>query len=172
MAEPALTQPPTPPAQPEMSQITFAGNDLETAAISLGRGMAQTNANHKEVLRSIRELTSLILGAFAALSAKVTALEKEQLAMSGTMNNLDQEITALTTQVTNAEAGEDAALTMIQGISAQIAAAVAAAQAAGATPQEVAQMVALGASLDAKSAELAAAVAANTPAPPTPPTGP
>jgi len=62
-------------------------------------------------------------------------------------------------------AGAAVAITLINGISAQIAAAVAAAQAAGATPAQIASLTSLGSSLDASSASLAAAVAANTPAP-------
>jgi|HubBroStandDraft_5_1064220.scaffolds.fasta_scaffold275025_3 hypothetical protein len=83
--------------------------------------------------------------------------------MSST-NALDQAIAALTTQVNETETVDQSAITLIDGINAQIAAAVAAAQAAGATPAELSELTALQASLSAQSTALAAAITANTPA--------
>lgn len=92
-------------------------------------------------------------------------LTNEGIIMSDT-SALGTEIAALTVQVTNDTSVEASATTMIAGFSAQLAAAIAAAQAAGATPDQLASLTALGGDLDTGSAALAAAVAANTPAAP------
>ena len=86
--------------------------------------------------------------------------------MAGTPNALDTELTALQAQVTASTTVEASAVTLINGIAAQIAAAVAAAQAAGATPAELQAVTDVQTSLQNSSAALAAAVTANTP--PTP----
>ena len=80
------------------------------------------------------------------------------------MAALDDQITALTAEVTKNTTVEKSALALINGISAQITAAVAAATAAGATPAQLASLTALNTSLNANDTELAAAVTANTPA--------
>ena len=87
------------------------------------------------------------------------------------MPALDDQITALTAEVTRDNTVMGSAVTLINGINARIAAAVAAAQAAGATPAQLSELVALQASLKTNTDALSAAVVANTPAPP-PTTGP
>lgn len=82
------------------------------------------------------------------------------------MAKLDDEITALTSEVTNNTSVENSAIKVIQGISAQIAAAVAAATAAGATTAQLASLTSLQTTLAANDTALAAAVAANTTPPP------
>ena len=82
-------------------------------------------------------------------------------------NALDAEIASLQAEVTAETTVESSAVTLINGISAQIASAVAAAQAAGASPAELAAITAVQASITASSTTLASAVAANTPAAPT-----
>jgi hypothetical protein len=80
---------------------------------------------------------------------------------------LDDQITALTADVTAATTVTGSAVTLIQGFAAQLAAAVAAAQAAGATPTQLASLTSLGTSITQETSALAAAVTANTPAAPT-----
>ena len=80
------------------------------------------------------------------------------------MSALDDKIAALTTTVEEETTVEKSALALIQGISAQIAAAVAAATAAGATTAQLAALTDLQTKLAANDTELSAAVLANTPA--------
>lgn len=84
------------------------------------------------------------------------------------MAALDDQITALTAQVSKNTDVEKSALALIQGFAAQLATAVAAAAAAGATPTQLSALNALGSTIKANDDELAAAVAANTAAAPTP----
>lgn len=86
--------------------------------------------------------------------------------MNAVVDSLSAEITTLQAQVANDTAVETSALTLIDGIQAQIAAAVAAATAAGATQAQLAQLASLSAQLATNNTALAAAVAANTPAAP------
>jgi len=86
--------------------------------------------------------------------------------MSTAANALDVQIANLTADVAAETTVEQSAITLINGIPALIAKAAAAATAAGATPAELASLTALGASIASSSANLAAAVTANTPAPP------
>ncbi len=78
------------------------------------------------------------------------------------MSQLDDAIAALTAQVQADTDVESSAVTVIQGIAAQVAAAVAAAQAAGATPAELDALNQLVPRLKASGDALAAAIAANT----------
>lgn len=84
------------------------------------------------------------------------------------MSQLDTDIEALQTDITNLSGVVTSAITLINGIQAQIQAAVAAAIAAGATADQLAALNALDASLQANAKSLADAVAANTPAAPAP----
>lgn len=84
--------------------------------------------------------------------------------MSTSVNALDTQIATLTADVAAETTVEQSAITLINGIPTLIANAVAAAQAAGATPAELAALTALGTSITNSSANLAAAVTANTPA--------
>lgn len=80
------------------------------------------------------------------------------------LDTMSKELDDLATQVASNSVLLDSATALINGIAARIDAAVAAAQSAGATPAELAQMVALSAELKSKDDTLAAAVTANTPA--------
>ena len=88
------------------------------------------------------------------------------------MSALDDKIEALQAEVTNETNVSQSALTLIQGIGTQIAAAVAAATAAGATPEQLTELTTLQSTLAANDAALSAAVAANTPAPAPAPAAP
>jgi predicted benzoate:H+ symporter BenE len=70
----------------------------------------------------------------------------------------------LTAQVTANTTVTGSAVTMINGFSAQLAAAIAAAQAAGATPAQLKSLNDLNTAVKASDDDLAAAIAANTPA--------
>jgi ABC-type transporter Mla MlaB component len=89
-------------------------------------------------------------------------------AMEAKMSALDDAITQLQTDVTNLTAVDQSALSLITGFAAQLAAAVAAATAAGATPAQLQSLTDLHTAITAQDDALAAAVAANTPAPPPP----
>lgn len=84
------------------------------------------------------------------------------------MSALDDSITALQASVATLTSVDQSAITLIQGISAEIAAAVAAAQAAGATPAQLQSLTDLKTAIDAQDTALAAAVAANSTPTPTP----
>jgi hypothetical protein len=101
------------------------------------------------------------VSSLSQILAGIVRLEKQ-------MALLDDQITALTAQVEANTTVEKSALALIQGFAAQLAAAVAAASAAGATPTQLAALNALGTTIKANDDELAAAVAANTVAAPTP----
>lgn len=75
-------------------------------------------------------------------------------------------IASLTAEVSNDTTVMTSAITLINGISAQITAAVNAALAAGATPAQLQAITDAVAQLKANDAGLAGAVAANTPAAP------
>jgi len=79
---------------------------------------------------------------------------------------LDDQITALTNDVTQETTVEQSAITLINGIPALIASAVATAQAAGATPAQLQAITDLGTKITANSAALSTAVTAGTPAAP------
>lgn len=82
------------------------------------------------------------------------------------MAQLDIDITALQAEVVNDTTVMGSAETLINGIAGQISAAVQAALAQGATPQQLAAVEAVTATLTANDGALAAAVAANTPGAP------
>jgi hypothetical protein len=110
-------------------------------------------------LNPFKSVMSLLM-ADAVKEIKTAIKESENRIMSA----LDDQITALTTEVENETNVEKSALTLIQGIGAQISAAVAAATAAGATPAQLAAIKAVQTTLAANDSELSAAVVANTPA--------
>jgi hypothetical protein len=109
------------------------------------------------ILESLAQLATTLARIESKLDA-ATAQELKQMAA------IDDELAALSAQVTAETTVEASALALINGISARVAAAVAAALAAGATPAQLAEITSLGASIKASSDPLAAAVAANTPA--------
>jgi hypothetical protein len=95
------------------------------------------------------------------IEAKLDALmERESKAMS----QLDDEITTLTSRVEANTTVTGSVETFLNGIPAMIAAAVAKATAAGATPAQLKAITDLGASLQANSDGIGAAIVANTPA--------
>jgi hypothetical protein len=102
------------------------------------------------------KLDALLHGQLA-ITTQLSALEKRMAA-------IDDQITALTAEVTRNTTVEKSALALIQGFSAQLTAAVNAALAAGATPAELAALTALDTTLKANDDELAAAISQNTPA--------
>jgi hypothetical protein len=133
-----------------------------------GRPPASLNITLSPVLEAaLQRLFQTDNAAIARIESKLDAfilLEGKQMAA------LDDQITALTTEVTNDTTVVGSALTAINGIQAQVAAGVAAALAAGATPAQLAALSALDTTLQTNNTALANAVAANTAAntPPVP----
>ena len=82
------------------------------------------------------------------------------------MGQLDDKITTLTTQVAANTAVTGSAKVMISGFAQLLADAIAAAQGAGATPAQLAAFATLETSIKQSDDDLAAAIAANTPAAP------
>jgi uncharacterized phage infection (PIP) family protein YhgE len=81
------------------------------------------------------------------------------------MGKLDDQIAALQADVTAESTAVDSAIALINGFSAQLAAAIAAAAAAGATPTQLQSLTDLDTAIKSKTTDLAAAVAAGTPPP-------
>ena len=102
------------------------------------------------------DLAAMIAAASRDIIKAINQAKKE------IMDQLDTDIAALQADVTNATTVTQSAVTLINGISAQIAAAVAAATAAGATPAQLDAIQAVQTSLEANTAALSAAVQANT----------
>lgn len=80
------------------------------------------------------------------------------------MAAIDDKITALQAEVANQTTVDQSAITLLQGLSTQLAAALAAAANAGATPAQLQALTDLQTSLAANDTSLAAAVKTNTPA--------
>lgn len=114
-------------------------------------------------IHGITDVVGPLMGLLEKIIQGQNELKQEIQTMSGTQNQLDAEIAALTAQVTANTTAEGSALVLLNGIPAMIAAAVAAAQAAGATPDELAAITNLQTTLAASAAPLAAAVTSNTP---------
>lgn len=90
-----------------------------------------------------------------------------KLEQQGTiMSQVDDAITALQASVANLTTVDQSAITLIQGIGAQIQAAVDAALAQGATPAQLQSLTDLKSAIDAQDDALASAVSAATPAAP------
>jgi hypothetical protein len=89
---------------------------------------------------------------------KLTSMETK-------MSQMDDDITALQASVASENTVIASAVTLMNGISAQITAAVNAALAAGATPAQLQAVTDLKTAVDTNQAALAAAVTANTPPP-------
>lgn len=102
--------------------------------------------------------------ALADVSARLHSIEQRITTMSGTITNIDTGLATLQTDVNNNSDVEASAITLLQGLSRQLAAALALAQQAGGTPQQLAGFQQLHTALTSKSSELAQAVANNTPA--------
>lgn len=96
----------------------------------------------------------------------ITLLNRLEGKVTTNMAVLDDKLAALQAEVTRNTTVEKSALALLQGIPALITAAVNAALAAGATPAQLQAITDLSTSLATNDDELAAAVAANTPAAP------
>jgi hypothetical protein len=109
--------------------------------------------------------------AIRTIETKLDLIITEQAAIREDIRTMSQtlqtQIAALQADVTAEDTVIDGATVLIQGFSAQLAAAIATAQAAGATPAELQSLTDLGTTITTKTAALAAAVQANTPAAPT-----
>jgi len=81
-------------------------------------------------------------------------------------NGLDDKISALQAAVAEETTVEQSAITLLNGLSEQLAAALQAAQNAGATPEQLASFDTLAGAISNNSTALAASVAANTPVAP------
>jgi ABC-type uncharacterized transport system permease subunit len=118
------------------------------------------------------DLPDWLIPHHAAILAKLDTIlsNQERLLTMGTTISTD--LTALQAAVANDATIEASAITLLNGLSAQLATALAAAQAAGATPAQVQGFADLVTALGTNSTALAAAVTANTPAatPPATPT--
>jgi uncharacterized coiled-coil protein SlyX len=77
------------------------------------------------------------------------------------MAQIDDEITALTADVAAEQGAVDSAVALLNGIAQKIADAVAAALAAGATPAQLQAITDAKTAIEAQTASLSAAVAAN-----------
>jgi hypothetical protein len=99
------------------------------------------------------------------LEAKVDILIGKVDAMASA---LDQKITDLQTAVTAEDTVIDSAVTLIKGIPSLIQDAINQALAAGATAAQLQALTDLKTTMDTKANDLAQAVTANTPTPPTP----
>jgi hypothetical protein len=97
----------------------------------------------------------------AEILQRVTTLQTQE---KTDMAALDNAISALQTEVANQTTVDASAVTLMQGLSTQLAAALAAAANAGATPTQLAALTALQTSLAGNDTTMAAAVTANTPA--------
>lgn len=98
--------------------------------------------------------------AFQKFTDQLYQLRIQLTRIEGKLANMSAELDQLTVDVQKTTTVEDSAITLLQGLSAQIAA----------LKNDPAALTALSTQLNAKAADLAAAVAANTPAAETPPT--
>lgn len=109
----------------------------------------------------VRQLVGLVQD-LSSLAASIRAGLKS-------MTDLNTKIAALQADVSAIKTSEASALALIQGLSGQLSDALAAAKANGMTEEQGAALDALDATLKDQAASLAAAVTANTPAPPSEP---
>lgn len=101
-----------------------------------------------------------------AINEKLDILLQRTNTMNAAVSQLGIEINTLEATVAAEQTVEQSAITLINGFGAQMAAAIATALANGATQDQLSALTGLNASIQAKSAALAAAVAANTVAAP------
>lgn len=111
-------------------------------------------------VRSLRRRLEMAL-AYQATDLS-PAFDPEASKMAANLQPLIDEITATETVI-------DSAVALINGFQAQLTAAVTAALSNGATSDQLSPVITLGTALKSKADALAAAVTANTPAPPAPP---
>jgi hypothetical protein len=113
----------------------------------------------REMLAVILANQAVILSRLHAVSVHLAIVNRRITQMS---DSVGAELTNLTAAVAAETAADQAALTLINGFAAQLAAAVAAATAAGATAEQLQTFATLNTELQANATALAAAVAANT----------
>lgn len=99
--------------------------------------------------------------------SKIPQILQQQERINTTMSQLTDEIAALRTEVAEDTTVIESAVTLINGFAANLASAIAAAIEAGATPESLATLNELKATLTTEKTRLAEAVAANIP--PVPP---
>jgi hypothetical protein len=111
--------------------------------------------------------------AFGSVQQSLSTIQSNQKQEILKMAALDDQIAALTADVTAETTVNASAVTLINGIPALIQAAVNNALAAGATPAELTALTSLATQINQSSGSLAAAVTANTaPVAPAPPPAP
>jgi hypothetical protein len=111
--------------------------------------------------------------ALSALSASVTNLTQlvrtdlsQELQMANVLDSITAQVTALSTEVAAETTVNQSAITLLNGLSTQIAALAANAADPAQVAQVASQLTALASSIHTNAADLAAAVTANTPAAP------
>jgi hypothetical protein len=107
--------------------------------------------------------SSALPKSLVTFSFQLAALTDQVNKMSGTTDNLASEISALQGKVASLTDAEKAAEATMDGLAQLVKDGVAQAQAAGATPEQLAALTALGEQIDANKAALAAAVTRDTP---------
>jgi hypothetical protein len=110
---------------------------------------------------SDRHLLETVARRQAVLDDKVEHIIKELKHMSGTQNAIDAAVTALQAQVAQQTTVEASAVTLLQGLSAQLTAALAA---DNINPADAPNIVAAVQALQTSQQALAASITANTPA--------
>lgn len=105
---------------------------------------------------------SKILAEIGGLAFEVQNLIKVIMALSDNITQLQADVSAETSAV-------QSAVTLLGSLKSELDAALAAAAAAGATTDQLQALTDLSTTLEANTTSLANAVAANTPAAPTPP---
>lgn len=110
------------------------------------------------------------LGRITRVLSKIEATHYAVERLLAMTDTLASDIASLQTSVENLTTVDGSAITLIQGFSAQLAAALAAASANGATEAQLADLTALRVTIDSQTTALANAVASNTvaSAPPAP----
>jgi uncharacterized protein YoxC len=111
---------------------------------------------------TLRQLAIIFTKQDPAVLQKLDQIQSTLQEIKTTMAVLDDKIATLTQDVTDENTVIDSAVTLISGIPQLIKDAVTAALAQGATPAQLQGLTDLAASIEAKKAALAAAVAANT----------
>lgn len=106
-------------------------------------------------------------GALAKVLAALTRIEGKIDIMADNTAATQAAVEALTADVANLTTVEQSAVAAINGLAAQLAAAIASASDKGATDAQLAALNDLHTAITGDASELAAAVAANTPAAPT-----
>lgn len=118
---------------------------------------AQVNLHLDPLVITINHMISVDRVLFALINSIKHEVQTMATSVQAAIDQLTADVSAETT-------ANQSAITLIQGFAAQLAAAVAAAQSAGATPAQLQALTDLAAGVEKNTADLAAAVAAGTPA--------